>query len=455
MAETQRITIYGRQPPCSNHVRLILRRGRRQETIQERNRKYDKPDDFIHHESSDDDEDFVRGEALFLKTSFNFADYIRSREFGAKEFKKFDRQYGSRHILSHDLLKEFPVKTDNLNKIFCSQWLNSRQIVFGTKCNKLIVYDVARRTPHRIPSLSGRQYLRHQEQPLGIYSIQINPSRSLLATVGQNNREIAIYRLPTLDPICVGERGHTNWIYDMCWVDDEYIVTGSKDSNMALWKIDKDLFKTSENENTLNYRWIQPVTVKRCKAAEIIRAMVYNKCYREIAVYSTNSYIHIWSAETFQHKLSRKLPTRHDNPCLAIQNDGVYAIGCQSHTLLLDARTLQAVKKIPSKYSGAGVKSVSFLGSVLTIGTGVGTVMFYDLRAGKYLESSINSNRTVMLRTSRGFVFPDEGYIDGVQNVKYTPAIYTHCYDSAGTRLFCAGGPLVQTLFGNYAGLWQ
>jgi len=25
---------------------------------------------------------------------------------------------------------------------------------------------------------------------------------------------------------------------------------------------------------------------------------------------------------------------------------------------------------------------------------------------------------------------------------KYQPAIYTHCYDDSGTRLFAAGGPL-------------
>jgi WD repeat-containing protein 40A len=51
--------------------------------------------------------------------------------------------------------------------------------------------------------------------------------------------------------------------------------------------------------------------------------------------------------------------------------------------------------------------------------------------------------------------FPDEEYIDGFQHIKYTPAIYTHCYDSSGTRLFTAGGPLPANLYGNYAGLWQ
>lgn len=51
--------------------------------------------------------------------------------------------------------------------------------------------------------------------------------------------------------------------------------------------------------------------------------------------------------------------------------------------------------------------------------------------------------------------FADDEYVDNVQNIKYAPAIYTHCYDPSGTRLFTAGGPLPATLTGNYAGLWQ
>jgi DDB1- and CUL4-associated factor 12 len=45
--------------------------------------------------------------------------------------------------------------------------------------------------------------------------------------------------------------------------------------------------------------------------------------------------------------------------------------------------------------------------------------------------------------------------MDVIQHIKYTPAIYTHCYDASGTRLFTAGGPLPANLYGNYAGLWQ
>lgn len=96
-------------------------------------------------------------------------------------------------------------------------------------------------------------------------------------------------------------------------------------------------------------RLIQPVCVKECKSAQKVRALAFNKAYKEIAALTLNSYIHIWSAESFKQKISRKLPACQENVCLAVQDDGVYAIGCRSYTLLLDARTLQPIKKIPSR----------------------------------------------------------------------------------------------------------
>lgn len=57
-----------------------------------------------------------------------------------------------------------------------------------------------------------------------------------------------------------------------------------------------------------------------------------------------------------------------------------------------------------SRYSGCGIRSASFQGDILTVGTGLGMLMFYDLKAGKYLDSSINSSRTVVLKASKGYV---------------------------------------------------
>lgn len=97
------------------------------------------------------------------------------------------------------------------------------------------------------------------------------------------------------------------------------------------------------------FRLIQPVASKECKSAQKVRSLLYNKAYKEIAVLSMNSYIHIWSAESFQQKMSRKLSQCQDNVCIAVHNEGLYAIGGRSYTLLLDARTLQSIKKVPSK----------------------------------------------------------------------------------------------------------
>ncbi|XP_015117989.1 DDB1- and CUL4-associated factor 12 [Diachasma alloeum] len=459
MAETQKMRIYGRHPPCASLSRLEERRARRLALRLERNRKPDKPEDFVCYESSDDEEETVIEGRQYLRTSFNFVDYVRARETNTREVRKINQEYGSRHILTHDLFKEYSVSLNNMNKVFCSQWLSDRQVVFGTKCNKLMVYDVATQKLDQIPSLHGRQGNSNGgpvvEAQAGIHSVQINPSRTLLSTGARHSNEIAIYRLPTLDPVCVGETGHRDWVFDMCWLDDEFLVSGSRDTKMALWHINSNLAEAPDKADVPTHRLISPVSVKECKSAQKVRALAFNKAYNEIAALSLNSFIHIWSAETFKQKISRKLPACQENVCLAVQDDGVYAVGCRSYTLLLDARTLQPIKKIPSRYSGCGIRSASFQGSVLTIGTGLGMLMFYDIRAQKYLESSINSNRTVVLKASKGYVFPDEEYIDGFQNVKYTPAIYTHCYDQSGTRLFTAGGPLPANLYGNYAGLWQ
>ncbi|CAB0008567.1 unnamed protein product [Nesidiocoris tenuis] len=461
MASTVRRSVYGRNPPCAYRGRLEERLVKACALKLEKARKPEKPEDFVCYSDSEEEEETPFSQHVVLNTSFNVVDYVRSRESSFRDVRTFNPDHGSRHILAHDMFREHPISLGIMNKVFCSQWLSDRQVVFGTKCNKLMVYDVVTERIDQIPSLHGKRETtsngdapREGESSHGIHALQINPSRTLLAAGAKNSHEIAFYRLPTLDPVCIGQGAHRDWVLDLCWLDDRFLVSGSRDTKVALWRLDEK--DDCPKDEMPTYRVINALDVKECKFAQKVRALTFNSPKRELACLSLNGYIHIWDVERFKQKLSRKLPSCQDNVCMAVQHSGaMYAIGCKSYTLLMDSRTLQPIKKIPSRYSGCGIRSASFQSNILTIGTGVGMIMFYDLRAGKYLESSINSSRTVILKSSRGYVFPDEELMDGFHQVKYTPAIYTHCYDYSGTRLFTAGGPLPANVFGNYAGLWQ
>jgi len=68
-------------------------------------------------------------------------------------------------------------------------------LVLDLLTNRIVRIPTLRSSPHRLPC----------ECPCGIHSLSVNPSHTLLATGGDNVNDVAIYRLPTFDPVCVGE----------------------------------------------------------------------------------------------------------------------------------------------------------------------------------------------------------------------------------------------------------
>lgn len=113
MSKTVRKCVYGRRPPCYILSRIeerkakarILRYDKKKTEFidfsqlnpqipiqyfrQERRRKPDKPDDFVTYEDSDSEEETPQQQNEILNTSYNFVDYVRSRESDFNEVRTF------------------------------------------------------------------------------------------------------------------------------------------------------------------------------------------------------------------------------------------------------------------------------------------------------------------------------------------------------------------------------
>lgn len=149
------------------------------------------------------------------------------------------------------------------------------------------------------------------------------------------------------------------------------------------------------------------------------------------------------------------LTYRSDLCSLAQNEDHLYAVGSNSHIQLVDSRSLSIVSTINSRTPECRIRSMSFNSEILTVTTGIGGVLFYDIRNSKYIQNR-QTKELVLLKASTGWIQPSQ------ENPNYggyfthpdLPAIYTHSYDQGKTRLFTAGGPLQATMAGNYCSIW-
>ncbi|KAK7116122.1 DDB1- and CUL4-associated factor 12-like [Littorina saxatilis] len=356
-------------------------------------------------------------------------------------------------------LKEKEFELGAMNKIFAAKWLNDKQVVFGTKCNQLVVIDVLSGQMTTIPMLQSSEESVPAQQPCGIHGIAINPSGTMLATGASNTNDIGIYKLPTFDPFCVGEGAHSDWVFDLEWIDDEFLITGSRDNNMALWRIDNvDESQTSRMSCLYvpEYAVKKPLVVKKCEKAQKVRALSVNRSKKEMAVLSLNAFLHLWDIETFEQIWSSRLTCGKENVCMTVSEDkNLYAVGSHSCVTLVDCRK-KLCQPVPTKPrergTFQGIRSLSFKRDIITIGTGMGLVMFYDVRAAKFLENQ--TGYPCQLAVGSGWLRQDDNFRDIFMGAAYPNAIYTHAYDDSGVRLFAAGGPLPAGLWGNYGALW-
>ena len=70
---------------------------------------------------------------------------------------------------------------------------------------QLIVQNIVNQAKWEIPLLKGSGNIPLPDKNCGIHSISINETNTKIATGAINPNSTGIYRLPSLEPICLGE----------------------------------------------------------------------------------------------------------------------------------------------------------------------------------------------------------------------------------------------------------
>ncbi|XP_018496863.1 DDB1- and CUL4-associated factor 12 [Galendromus occidentalis] len=401
--------------------------------------------------------------------------YVYYRQAGHFKRIKKHPMAGLHRMLRGNMLVEQTYSIEPLDKVFCSDWLNSRQVIFGTKCNRLMLLDTKTKYLMELQNLYSSAATKPPLDDIcGIHAIAVNPSRTRLVTGARNPNDTAVFSLPSLDPICVGEGGHNDWIFDIKWLDDQHYVSGGRDSLIILWDVnDKYKIDVSEtgyirgrrNEDLPRYFNMNPVK-EICSFGHKVRAMAFEPKTSVLSALTLSARVQLWDMKTQQMTMDKALEYDQENVCIAVK-DNMTVVGSKSYVTILDSRSLGTIRTISALKSICGVRSLSFKDYLLTVGTGQSNVLFLDTRNFQYIEIDpelqtpkraktlpeppLTMRSRAYLQCSPGWMSPsDNNFADD-----YNPAVYTHCYDPTGLKLFTAGGPLPASSRGGYAALWQ
>jgi len=324
---------------------------------------------------------------------------------------------------------DFPQPARPFGKVFASAWIGD-VIIAGTKDNRLITWNQNRWSTSfaeiPLPGIERRPPGSH----CGIHCIAANPAGTLFATGARNPNDIAVFSLPTFRSVNLLQ-GHTDWLFGLDFVSDEHFVSGSRDSLVKLWSTKMSMSLETRKAHGDKVRGV------KCKPQT-----------QKFYTIGNDGTLKIWDANTFTVEVTVVLPEPIEVVAIALNASGtVVAVGSQHRVTLIDAMSGYLIDTIPSLESDWGIRSLAWNHHVLSIGSGAGSMSFYDTKRGRYIP---NTNENLLTRTGPGWFF--DGASHHYPNSCH--AVHTHCYDPTGLRMFVAGGPLMLNLNGGYASVW-
>ena len=369
-------------------------------------------------------------------------------------------------------LKEYCNDLGESNKVFCSHWMDNRNILCGTKCNKLWLVDSETNHSYEIPTLLPRKRGNEGDEQIdqrnssqlvsrGIHAIGTNDTNTCLAVSGACPEDIAFYSLPDLSPLGLGI-GHKEWIFSLTWLKNSILVTGANDGQMQVWNA-SETYSNHESITSEHCPTVEPIAslVNPLEPArDKIRSLVYSDKLSTLASLQTGysrAVLNLWDVEMLKAVNRYDLSNSAENVCMKYNPEhNIFGIGSRLAVTLFDPRQWgsDTGREITSIDKSWGVRSIAYNEHILSMGTGRGNVYFFDLRAWKYLEN--DEGDSIALRTSEGWIRRDSNYYTFFNSIPKLPnAIYTHSYSPDNRKLYVAGGPLQLGLYGNYSSIWQ
>jgi len=332
-----------------------------------------------------------------------------------------------------DLVEHEFEEVRQIDKIFSSCWYKSSMVVAGTKDNKLICWKLGNKKSFEvIPLLDSGKNI--SPDSCGIHSVSINPSNSLLVTGATDPSELGIYDMPSFFPKHI-LTGHSNWSFSCAFLNDNCVISGSKDKTICLWKL-------NENQD----RFILTPYVQKAIHQDKIRDLKVLPNLKSIATLSSDRTIKVWDQHTFGLTTTINLDGMSELVCLAYDNtSGVIAVGSKYLTSLFDIRSNTLIQSV--SIQDGRIRSLNFSGNYISIGGGGGYFSFYNIRKMEY--SKVNSNKEDPVF----YYMTGKGWKE--TNTYGGHAIFTHNFDPEEKMLFVAGGPISSSCSGCYAAVWS
>lgn len=128
----------------------------------------------------------------------------------------------------------------------------------------------------------------------GIRAINVNPAGTFIAVASGNPYHIHIFDLPSLSSNTILQ-GHTDAIFSVAWIDNETIISGSRDGTMKCWKLNRNKVHTVQDTTHRSIDIIGPSWSTAELDSQRIRDLTYVDM-KAVAL-SSNGFLDLWDVD--------------------------------------------------------------------------------------------------------------------------------------------------------------